>query len=333
MYTRLSTTDATPDDASTLGIDSTTGVGGLAGRWRSGPAADAPLGATRQDEDTMPIIALADLLDEARRDGYGLLAANVILIEHAEAIVGAAEAHRAPVVLQVSENAVRYHGGISAIGRACAAIADASTARVALHLDHATTLELCEAAADVGFGSVMFDASSWPDADNLARTAGAAAWAHRRGVAIEAEIGVIGGKDGDHRAAAPTEPEEARAFVEATGVDALAVQVGTTHARTTRTGELDQDRISALRAAVPVPLVLHGSSGVADDQLAAGIAHGLVKINVGTRFNVAFTDTVRESLSADPAVVDPRRYLAPARTAMATVTGDLLTLFGSAGRG
>jgi fructose-bisphosphate aldolase class II len=281
----------------------------------------------------MPIVDLGTLLTDATRDGYGLLAANVILLEHAEAIVDAAAARNAPVVLQVSQNAVRYHGDLAPLGRACLALAEAAPTRVALHLDHATTLDLCRTAADLGFGSVMFDASDAPAAENVARTAAAARWAHDRGIVIEAEIGIVGGKDGDHRAAAPTEPGEARAFVERTGVDALAVQVGTTHARTTRTGTLDLPRVGALRSAVPVPLVLHGSSGVADDQLAAGIAHGLVKINVGTRFNVALTGAVRDHLTADPGVVDPRRYLADGRVAMRDVAASLLDRFGASGRG
>lgn len=281
----------------------------------------------------MPLVGLGEALGLARAGGYGLLAGNVILVEHGEALVAAAEAERAPLVLQVSENAVRYHGALEPIGSACLALARAATVPVAVHLDHATTRELCETAAALGFGSVMFDASALPDAENTARTAEVVAWAHGRGLAVEAEIGVVGGKDGRHDAAAPTEPAEAAAFVAATGVDALAVQVGSSHALVTREGALDLERIGAIAAAVPAtPLVLHGSSGVADAQLAAGVAAGLVKVNVGTRFNVAFSAAVRERLAADPAVVDPRRYLAPARDAMRDEAAALLRTLGAAGR-
>jgi fructose-bisphosphate aldolase class II len=282
----------------------------------------------------MPIVGLGTLLEAAREGRFGLLAGNVILIEHAEALTDAAVAAKAPVVLQVSENAVRYHGGrLAPIGLACRALAEAASVPVGLHLDHATTLELCRAAAEIGFGSVMFDASHLPDEENLARTAEAVAWGHAQGIAVEAEIGIVGGKDGRHAPSRPTEPDEARRFVAATGVDALAVQVGSSHAMTTATGHLDLERIALLRDAVDVPLVLHGSSGIPDAELAAGIRAGLVKVNVGTRFNVAFTMAVRTGLVERPETVDPRRYLTPARSAMAAVAADLFTALGAAGRG
>jgi fructose-bisphosphate aldolase class II len=212
------------------------------------------------------------------------------------------------------------------------ALAERSATRIALHLDHVTSLDLCREAADLGFGSVMFDASAAGDDENITRTAEATAWAHAQGLVMEAEIGIVGGKIGDHTAGAPTEPEEARRFAERTGADALAVQVGTSHAQTTRTGTLDLERIGRIRDAVAVPLVLHGSSGVADAHLEAGIRQGLVKVNVGTRFNVAFTTAVRTHLGADPAVVDPRRYVGDGRSAMRAEAAGLLRLFGAAGR-
>ena len=281
----------------------------------------------------MPVVGLGTLLDEARREGYGLLAANVILLEHAEALAAGAAEVEAPLVLQLSQNAVRYHGGLAPIGAACAALAERAATRIALHLDHATTLDLCREAADLGFGSVMFDASASGDDENAARTAEAVAWAHTRGLVLEAEIGIVGGKDGNHTASAPTEPEDARRFVERTGADALAVQVGTSHAQTSRTGALDLERIGRIRDAVAVPLVLHGSSGVADAHLEAGIRQGVVKINVGTRFNVAFTAAVRTHLGADPDVVDPRRYVGDGRSAIRAEAAGLLRRFGAAGRG
>lgn len=282
----------------------------------------------------MPLVGLGSLLDDARAHGYGILAANVILIEHAEAFVAAADTERAPVVLQISQNAVRYHGGrLDGIGLACRAIAEAASSPVALHLDHATTEDLCRAAADLGFGSVMFDASASHEAENAARTAAVVEWAHAIDLAVEAEIGIVGGKDGRHAVAALTEPEEAKRFAEATGVDALAVQVGTSHAQTTRVGRLDLERIARIRDAVAVPLVLHGSSGIADEQLAAGIEHGLVKINVGTRFNVAFTGAVRDHLATDTTVVDPRRYVGAGRSAVTEAAAGLLRLFGANERG
>jgi len=281
----------------------------------------------------MPRRGLTELLDAAREGRYGLLAFNVIPLEYAEAVVAAAEAAQAPVVLQLSEHTIAYHGGrIEPLGRACLALADGSAVPVAVHLDHATTLERCVEAADVGLASVMFDASDRPDDENLAETTRVVAWAHARGVAVEAEIGIVGGKDGRHEVAALTEPEPAAAFVATTGVDALAVQVGTSHAMTDRTASLDLDRIARLHAAVPVPLVLHGSSGVPDEQLAAAVAAGLTKINVGTRLNVAFTDAVRRRLTDDPGLVDPRPTIASGRSAVEDAAAALLLAVGAGGR-
>jgi fructose-bisphosphate aldolase, class II len=270
---------------------------------------------------------------QAERDGYGLVAFNVIPLEYAEAIIAGAEEARAPVVLQVSQNAVRYHGDrVEALGAACRELADRSATPVALHLDHATSRSLCEAAVAIGFGSVMFDASELPDAANIGATAAVVEWAHGQGIAVEAEIGVVGGKDGRHRAEAPTEPEEARGFALATGIDALAVQVGTSHAMTSRDSVLDVERIARIRQAAPVPLVLHGSSGVPDEVLAAAVRAGITKINVGTRLNVAFMDAVRSHLAEHPDLVDPRPALSDARVAVQHAVAGLLEVVGAAGR-
>ena len=134
---------------------------------------------------------------------------------------------------------------------------------------------------------------------------------------LEAELGEVGGKNGVHAPEACTDPDEAAAYVSATGVDALAVAVGSSHAMTTRTAALDHALIGRLRAAVPVPLVLHGSSGVPDEELRQAVGSGVVKVNVGTVLNIAFTGAVREYLGEDAAAVDPRKYLGPAREEMA----------------
>jgi fructose-bisphosphate aldolase, class II len=249
---------------------------------------------------------------------------NVITLEHAEAVVaGAAHAGR-PVILQVSENAVRFHGGqLGPIAAAARAVAVESTARVALHLDHVVTPELWRAAPEHGFGSFMVDASRLSYADNIAVARGAAEFGHAHGLWVEAELGTVGGKPGDpHAPDARTDPVEAASYVERTGVDALAVAVGSRHAMTRREAALDHDLIAALRAAVPVPLVLHGSSGIADDELRRAVAGGIRKINVGTALNVAYTGALRRSFDGH---TDPRRYLAPARDAMAGIVVGYLT--------
>jgi len=266
----------------------------------------------------MPLVRTAKLVEPGR----GIAAFNVITLEHAEAIIAAAERTGRPVICQISQNAVRFHGGrLGPIAAATAAVAEGSPARVALHLDHITDDDLLRQAADHGFGSVMYDGSGYEYAENVSRTADAVAWAHARGLWLEAELGEVGGKDGAHAPGVRTDPGEAAAFAAATGVDALAVAVGSSHAMTARTAVLDHDLIGRLRAAVPVPLVLHGSSGVGDEELRRAIAAGMTKINIGTALNIAFTGAVRGHLDEG---VDPRRYLAAARDAMREQVAHLL---------
>jgi fructose-bisphosphate aldolase class II len=271
-----------------------------------------------------------ELVAAARRAGTAVGAFNVITIEHAEAIVSGAEDAGLPVILQISENAVRFHHGrLAPIAAAARSIAEASSVGVGLHLDHVESAELLAQAAVNGFGSVMVDASRFAYVKNVAVTAAAVTAAHAEGLWVESELGAIGGKDGAHAPGVRTDPAEAAAFVAATGVDALAVAVGSSHAMHTRTARLDHELIARLHAAVPVPLVLHGSSGVPDDELAAAVRGGMAKINIGTALNTAFTGQVRATLTDRPDLVDPRRYLTPARTAMAaTVTAALRVLAG-----
>jgi fructose-bisphosphate aldolase, class II len=266
----------------------------------------------------------ADIVDAAKAAGRGVGAFNVIQIEHAAAIVAGAEKAGAPVVLQISENAVKFHDGrLGPIAAAARRVAELSSVAVGLHLDHVESDELFDLAAAHGFGSAMYDASKLPFDANVAATRAAVRRGRAAGIWVESELGEVGGKDGAHAPGARTDPAEAAAYVAATGVDALAVAVGSSHAMTTRTASLDHALIAELRAAVAVPLVLHGSSGVPDEELRAAVRGGLVKINIGTALNVAFTGAIRVTLD-DPAVVDPRRYLKVARAAMAdTVTRSL----------
>ncbi|MEU1308892.1 ketose-bisphosphate aldolase [Streptomyces cinnamoneus] len=274
----------------------------------------------------MSLVSTGELVTAARAARTAVVAFNVITVEHAEAIAAGAEAAGVPAVLQISENAVKFHGGVLApIATATAAVARASTARLALHLDHVESTALLHAASAHDFTSVMFDASKLPYGDNVKATAKAVRWAHDRGLWLEAEIGRIGGKAGDaHTPGVRTDPAEAASYAAETGVDALAVAVGSTHAMTTRTATLDHALIATLREAVPVPLVLHGSSGVADDELRRAVRAGMTKINVGTALNTAFTGAVRAFLKAHPSTVDPRKYLAPAREAMTGAVAGFL---------
>lgn len=272
----------------------------------------------------MTLIAMSDAVASARPGGLG--AFNVIQLEHAEAIVTAAESAHRPVVLQISENTAAYHRSLAPLTIACLRIASESSADVVVHLDHATDGQLVEQAVGLGVGSVMYDASAMPHVANVASTTEVTRWCHDRAVWVEAELGEVGGKDGVHASGARTDPTEAAEYVGATTVDALAVAVGTSHAMLTRDAELDNDLIKAIATAVGVPLVLHGSSGVPDEGLAAAVAHGMVKINIATHLNKAMTTAVRRVLGADDTLVDPRKYLGPGRESVAAEVSRLLTL-------
>lgn len=274
----------------------------------------------------MTLARLTDVLNPAAASRVGLAAFNVFSIEHAEAFTAAAEAARKPLVLQISQNAVRYHRALAPIGLAALTLAREVDVPVVVHLDHATDKDLIEKAIELGFGSVMFDASTMAYEENVAETAAVVRKCHTAGLDVEAELGEIGGKDGVHAAGARTNPGEAQAFVAATGVDALAVAVGTSHAMTQRRAALDLELIRALRDAVSVPLVLHGSSGVPDEELVRAVEAGMTKINIATHLNQVFTDSIRATLAANPGMVDSRRYLGPARDAAAAEAERLLRL-------
>lgn len=277
----------------------------------------------------MTLTPTSTILAEAHAVGRGVGAFNVVHLETAEALAGAAEAARLPVILQLSENCIRYHGALEPIAAATLAIAHASSAPIAVHLDHAEDPELALRAVDLGFGSVMYDGAKLDFADNVATTRRVVAYADAAGVLVEAELGEIGGKDGAHAPGVRTDPDEAERFAAETGIGALAVAVGSSHAMTERTAAIDLDLIARLAEAVAVPLVLHGSSGVPDETIVRGIRSGLTKVNVSTHLNAAFTRAIREHLARHPAAVDSRSYVAAGRDAVQQEAARLLTLFAS----
>jgi fructose-bisphosphate aldolase class II len=281
----------------------------------------------------MALVSTGEILRQAAENARGAGAFNVVQIEHAEAIVAGAEAAGLPVILQVSENTARYHGALAPIGLAALSIARTSQAAVAVHLDHAESAELVRESVELGFSSVMFDAARLPYAANVAATREITEYCHSRGVWVEAELGEIGGKDGAHAPGVRTDPAEAREFVAATAVDALAVAVGSSHAMRTRDAVPDMGLIARLHGAVDVPLVLHGASGVADVHIAEAVRAGMRKVNISTHLNMTFTRTVREQLAANPGVADPRRYLGPARDAVAGEVARLLRVLDLEGDG
>lgn len=275
----------------------------------------------------MSLAPTRTLVASAAAAGTGIGAFNVLHLETAEAIVQGAEEAGLPVILQISENCAAYHGALEPLARACLAIAAAADVPVALHLDHAEDEDLAYRAVDLGFGSVMFDGSRLPYAENVAATARVVKHAEAAGVFVEAELGEIGGKDGAHAPGVRTDPFEAVDFVLATGVGALAVAVGSSHAMTERSAALDLDLVAELRRSLDVPLVLHGSSGVSDEMLVSAIRAGMTKINVSTHLNTFFTRAVRGVLEEHPSLVDSRKYVHAGRQALAPEAGRLLALF------
>lgn len=275
----------------------------------------------------MPLSPLAPLTRAARAEGHGLAAFNVIHLENAESFRAAADAAGAPVVMQISQNAARYHGGLAPIALAALEVARRAEADMVVHLDHADDLDLVSEALELGVTSVMYDGSKLPDAENRARTAQVVHRAHEHGASVEAELGEVGGKDGVHDPSARTDPADAAQFVADTGVDLLAVAVGSSHAMTERTAALDEVLISRLAAAVDVPLVLHGSSGVADTDIQAAIRAGMTKINVSTHLNKVLTGAVRRFLDENPEVVDTRTWMNRGREASTREAERLIRLF------
>ncbi|MGX1564073.1 class II fructose-bisphosphate aldolase [Streptomyces sp. NPDC055506] len=284
----------------------------------------------------MPLTTTGELVTRAAAARSAVASFNVITLEHIEAVIAGAESVHAPVVLQVSENAVKFRGGqLLPLARAAVAEAERAAVPVALHLDHVQSDALLYQAAEAGFSSVMYDAARLPYARNLATTRAAVDWAHEQGLWIEAELGQIGGKNGRppldaHAPGARTDPDEARAFVADSGVDALAVAIGSAHAMTTRTASLDHALLKRLSATLDVPLVLHGSSGVPDDELMAAVAGGIAKVNIGTALNIALTGAIRDFLAERPEAVDPRGYLTVAREAMTKTVARALRTLGPA---
>jgi fructose-bisphosphate aldolase class II len=278
----------------------------------------------------VPLATTGELINRAGAARSAVAAFNVITLEHVEAVIAGAESVSSPVVLQVSENAVKFrYGRLLPLARAAVAAAERAAVPVALHLDHIQSDDLLRQASDAGFSSVMYDAARLPYLDNLAATKAAVDWAHAQGLWIEAELGRLGGKNGEppldaHAPGARTDPSEAHAFVADSGVDALAFAIGSSHAMTTRTATLDHDLLKRLAATLDVPLVLHGSSGVPDHELAAAVAGGIAKVNVGTALNIAMTSAIRDFLAAHPEAVDSRKYLSVGREAMVRAVADII---------
>ena len=277
---------------------------------------------------------------KAQREGWAVGAFNANTMEQAQAIVLAAQAEEAPAIIQISHRALAYIGngneiqGLKYIATIGKTAAESVTVPIALHLDHGTEREVLQAIA-LGFTSVMFDGDDLSFEENVSITKRLCAIAHSIRVCMEAELGEVPKPDGkafDKSAIALTQPDEAAKFVESTGIDTLAVALGSVHGLKTKHISLDLERLEAIRRCMSVPLVLHGSSGVSDDDIKRGIGLGISKVNVATQLAQAFTGTIREILTQDGDLVDPRKYLAPARTAQLEIVRERIRFFGASGR-
>lgn len=280
----------------------------------------------------MPLVSMNEFLPKAKAGKFAVGQFNINNLEFTQAITEAAMEENAPIIFGVSEGALRYMGMEYTVAMAQAA-AKKSGLPIALHLDHGSTFEVAMACIRAGFSSVMFDGSHHAYEDNIRLTKEVVKAAHAMGVSVEGELGTIGGVEDDlevdEASAQLANPEEAIRFYEETGVDALAIAVGTAHGMYKGEPKLHYDIIEAVASKIPVPVVLHGGSGVPDESIRKAIAAGAGKINVNTENQVACTVAIREALAKDADMIDPRKYMTPARKAMLEVVRAKIRLFGS----
>ena len=265
----------------------------------------------------MPFVTTGEMLKKAQAGGYAIGAFNAENLEMAQAIVAAAEAEQAPVIIQTTPGTLKYAAPKCFAGVVSRLARDAKVP-VALHLDHGNSYELAEECAREGYTSLMIDGSKMPFDGNVTITRRVVAMAC--GLPVEAELGTVGGKE-DGMEAKPqyTDPDEAADFVSKTGV---------------YKGEpkLDLDRLSEVRAKVDIPLVLHGTSGVPEDQVRECIKRGICKVNYATDLRIAFTAGVKKAIAEQPDAFDPKKYLAVGRKAVEDRVRELIRLLGSNGK-
>lgn len=280
----------------------------------------------------MPLVPMSDFLPKAKAGRFAVGQFNMNNLEFAKAITEAAMEEKSPFIFGVSEGALKYMGIEYTVAIAKAA-AEESGLPIAVHLDHGSSFEVAMKCIRAGFSSVMFDGSHYPFEENIRLTKEIVKAAHAMGVSVEGELGTIGGVEDDisvdEADAALANPQEAIRFYEETGVDCLAIAVGTAHGMYKGEVKIRFDIIEEVSKAIPVPIVLHGGSGVPDEQIRKSIELGVGKINVNTENQVACTNTIREIFNKDAKVYDPRKYMGPAKEAMKQVVKTKIRLFGS----
>jgi fructose-bisphosphate aldolase class II len=285
----------------------------------------------------MSLIHIKNLLKDASHGNYALGAFNTQNLETTLAIIRAAEKNRAELVVQVSETTIDY-AGLESITEIIKTVTkkELKRGKAALHLDHGKKLESIASCIKVGFSSIMMDGSHLPFRENIAVTKRAAQYAHKHGVFAQGELGRLAGvedvvKVAGHEAFM-THPDEAAEFVKKTGVDTLAVSIGNVHGITKiRQGvpKLDLERLKEVEKKVKVPLVLHGASGIPEKEIKKAIKLGIRIINIDTGIRLAFTDSMRATLSGDKNIFDPRKVFGPAMQQVEKVVAKKIVMFGS----
>jgi len=286
----------------------------------------------------MPLVTSKEMLTRAMKESYAVGAFNANNLEMIQGILEAAEEEQAPVILQASQGAIKY-AGLANIAALVTNGAKEARIPVALHLDHGTDFDQNVKCLQMGFTSLMFDGSSLPFEENVRITKKVVEVAHAAGIPVEGEIGRIGVRE--DCPSAPiyrgwsdlTDPEDALRFVQATGVDSVAVAVGSTHKMKEQMAKLDQDRIARIARLVKIPLVLHGASGVPDDEAEEAISRGICKVNIATRLNMAFVEGIKVAIDKDPDQVDPRKILNAGKAYLKEAVRQKIRLFGCQGKG
>lgn len=282
----------------------------------------------------MALVTTKKLLLDAQKEGYAVGAFNVENMEMVQAVVAAAEELQAPVIMQTTPSTVKYADLAYFYANAKVA-AEKASVPVAMHLDHGNSFELAMQALRTGYTSIMIDGSHGTFEENIAVSKAVADACHPSGVPVEAELGKVGGKEDDLEGGEGnpyTDPQEAKQFVEATGVDSLAVAIGTAHGVYKGTPKLDVERLSEIRKVVSIPLVLHGTSGVPDDAVKECIRRGICKVNYATDLRIAFSKGVKEYLMENPDAFDPKKYNACGREEVKQYVMSKILVCGSNGK-
>ena len=282
----------------------------------------------------MSLVTTKELLLDAQKNGYAVGAFNVENMEMVQAVVAAAEELKSPVITQTPPSTVKYASPEMFYANVAAAAKDASVP-VVMHLDHGSSFELAVHAFRAGYTSIMIDGSHSVFEENIAITKSVVDVCHAGNVPVEAELGKVGGKEDDldgGNGGGYTVPSEAVEFVEKTGIDSLAVAIGTAHGVYKGTPKLDVERLSEIREVVSIPLVLHGTSGVPDEAVKECIRRGICKVNYATDLRIAFSNGVKEYLAANPDAFDPKKYNAVGREKVKEYVMSKMLVCGSNGR-